>query len=104
MTRLGKTSTIAGTANLLLFFILTGVMPYDQQQLHYFNLAEAQEAIEEEVIEGAIEEEAEEEEEVCIDYDSAENTIAINCDGSFLDVVQAINDDPEILEDLGNGE
>jgi mannuronan 5-epimerase len=105
MTRLGKTSTIAGTANLLLFFLLTGVMPYDQQQLHYFNLAEAQEATEEEVIEGAIEEEAaEEEEEVCIDYDSAENTIAINCDGSFLDVVQAINDDPEILEDLGSGE
>ena len=48
MTRLGKTSTIAGTANLLLFFLLTGVMPYDQQQIHYFNLAEAQEAIEEE--------------------------------------------------------
>jgi parallel beta-helix repeat protein len=99
MTRLGKTSTIAGTANLLLFFLLTGVMPYDQQQLHYFNLAEAQEAIEEEE-EGA----EEEEEEVCIDYDSAENTIAINCDGSFLDVVQAINDDPEILEDIGSGE
>jgi parallel beta-helix repeat protein len=101
MTRLGKTSIIAGTANLLLF-LLTGVMPYDQQQLHYFNLAEAQEAIEE-----AIEEEAEEEEEeegACIDYDSTENTIVINCDGSFLDVVQAINDDPEILEDLGNGE
>ena len=116
MTRLGKTSTIAGTANLLLFFLLTGVVTYDQQQLHYFNLAEAQEAIEEEVIEGAIEEEAaaeeeeeeaaaeEEEEEVCIDYDSAENTIAINCDASFLDVVQAINDDPEIFEDLGSGE
>jgi mannuronan 5-epimerase len=103
MTRLGKSSIIAATANLLLLFLLTGVMPYDQRQLHYFNLAEAQEAIEEEVIEGAIEEE-EEEEEACIDYDSAENTIAINCDGSFLDVVQAINDDPDILEDLGNGE
>ena len=111
MTRLGKTSIIAGTANLLLF-LLTGVMSYDQQQLHYFNLAEAQEAIEEGAIEeGAAEEEEEEaeeedegEEEACIDYDSAENTIAINCDGSFLDVVQAINDDPEILEDLGNGE
>src|SRR5215211_1458704 len=97
MTRLGKTSIIAGTANLLLF-LLTGVMPYDQQQLHYFNLAEAQEAIEVE------DEEEEEEEGACIDYDSTENTIVINCDGSFLDVVQAINDDPEILEDLGNGE
>src|SRR5215203_5157355 len=107
MTRLGKTSIIAGTANLLLF-LLTGVMPYDQQQLHYFNLAEAQEAIEEEAEEEEVEvedeEEEEEEEGACIDYDSTENTIVINCDGSFLDVVQSINDDPEILEDLGNGE
>jgi mannuronan 5-epimerase len=56
-----------------------------QQQYHYFNTAEA----------GEME---------CIDYDdSIENTIAINCDASFLDVVQAIND-PEILENLGNGE
>jgi len=30
-------------------------------------------------------------------------TININCDASFLDVVQAIND-PEILEGLGDGE
>jgi len=93
MTRLGKTSIIAGTANLLLF-LLTGVMPYDQQQLHYFNLAEAQEAIEEEAEEEEVEvedeEEEEEEEGACIDYDSTENTIVINCDGSFLDVVQAI--------------
>ena len=102
MFRLGKTSIIAGTANLLLF-LLTGVMPYDQQQPHYFNLAEAQEAIEEEAIEEAEEEDEEEEEEACIDYDAAENTIAINCDASFLDVVQAIND-PEILEELGDGE
>jgi mannuronan 5-epimerase len=39
----------------------------------------------------------------CIDYDAAENTIVINCNASFLDVVQTIND-PEILENLGNGE
>ena len=39
------------------------------------------------------------EEGACIDYDAAENTIAIDCDASFLDVVQAIND-PEILEEL----
>ena len=33
----------------------------------------------------------------CVGYQSGVNTIAINCDASFLDVVQAIND-PEILE------
>jgi parallel beta-helix repeat protein len=33
----------------------------------------------------------------CIDYDESENTISINCNASFLDVVQAINN-PEILE------
>ena len=33
----------------------------------------------------------------CIGYQSGVNTITINCDASFLDVVQAIND-PEILE------
>jgi parallel beta-helix repeat protein len=39
------------------------------------------------------------EEGPCIDYDAAENTIAIDCDASFLDVVQSIND-PGILEEL----
>src|ERR687891_1211428 len=78
MTRLGKTSIIAATANNLLLFLLTGVILYDEQHLHYFNLAEA----------GEVE---------CIDYDSTENTIAINCDASFLDVVETTND-PEILE------
>ena len=61
---------------------------------------EEEETIEEEAEEeeeDTIEEEAEEEEEACIDYDSTENTIAINCDASFLDVVETIND-PEILE------
>jgi poly(beta-D-mannuronate) C5 epimerase len=33
----------------------------------------------------------------CVGYQSGANTIAITCDASFLDVVQAIND-PEILE------
>src|SRR5918996_612139 len=86
MTRLGKLPIIiAATANLL--FLLTGVIPYDQQQhIHYFNLAEA----------GEVE---------CIDYDQTENTIiTINCNASFLDVVQAIDDDLEILENLGDGE
>src|SRR5215216_5635717 len=84
MIYLRKTSLIAATANLLLF-LLTGMMLYDQQHLHYFNLAEA----------GEVE---------CIDYDQEENTISINCNASFLDVVQAIDDDPDILENPGNGE
>src|ERR687894_631645 len=33
----------------------------------------------------------------CIDYDESENTISINCNSSFLSVVQAINN-PNILE------
>jgi poly(beta-D-mannuronate) C5 epimerase len=39
----------------------------------------------------------------CIEYEGGENTIAVNCNASFLDVVQTI-DDSEILENLGNGE
>jgi parallel beta-helix repeat protein len=33
----------------------------------------------------------------CIDYDESENTISINCNASFLSLVQAINN-PDILE------
>ena len=85
MTGLGKTSIIVATANLL--FLLTGIIPYQQQhqqQFHYFNTAEAGEG-------------------ECIDYDQTENIIAINCNASFLDVVQTIND-PDILENAGDGE
>src|ERR687893_1373289 len=39
----------------------------------------------------------------CIDYDEGENTITINCNASFPDVVQTIND-PDVLESPGNGE
>jgi poly(beta-D-mannuronate) C5 epimerase len=39
----------------------------------------------------------------CIEYEGGENTMAVNCNASFLDVVQTI-DDSEILENLGNGE
>jgi parallel beta-helix repeat protein len=86
MTHLGKKTPIIAASAANLLFLLTGVIPYDQhQQLHYFNTAEA-----------GVEAE-------CIDYDQTENTITINCDASFLDVVQTIND-PEILENLGNGE
>src|SRR5215204_5937506 len=49
----------------------------------------------------AIEEEGEE--AACIDYEAEENTIAISCNASFLDVVQAIND-PEILEQENDGQ
>jgi parallel beta-helix repeat protein len=72
-------------ANVILVFLLTGVMPYGQQQSHYFNAAEAGEG-------------------GCIDYDQGENTITINCNASFLDVIQAINNDPDVIENLGNGE
>src|SRR5919109_364479 len=66
---------------------------------------EEEEAEEEEEEEAEEEEEEEaEEEEACIDYDSTENTIAINCDASFLDIVETINDDPGRLESTGDGE
>src|SRR5215208_3141834 len=47
--------------------------------------------------------EEEEEATACIDYEAGENTIVINCNASFLDVVQAIND-PEILEQEEGGQ
>ena len=75
--------TIGGTI-LFLLFLIAGAIPYWQQQFHYFNAAEAGEG-------------------GCIGYDEVENTIAVACNASFLDVVQTINN-PEILEDLGNGE
>jgi poly(beta-D-mannuronate) C5 epimerase len=81
MAILSKNS-IAVAATVLLSS-MTGLIPHQEQQLHYFNSAEAGGA--------------------CIDYDQRENTIAINCSASFLDVVQAIND-PEILENSGDGE
>ena len=55
------------------------------QQLHYFNTVEAGREGE------------------CIDYDQSENTITINCNASFLDIVQTIND-PDVIENLGGGE
>ena len=68
----------------ILLFLIAGIISYDQQHLRF--VAEAGEG------------------GPCIDYDSTENTIAINCDASFLDVVQTINDDPDILESIGGGE
>ena len=68
--------------NAILLFFIAGIISYEQHHLRFA---------------------AEAGEDTCMDYDSAENTIAINCDGSFLDVVQAIND-PDIIENNGNGE
>jgi len=45
----------------------------------------------------------EREERQCVDYGASDNTINIDCDASFADVVQAI-DDPGILENSGPGE
>jgi parallel beta-helix repeat protein len=80
MSILSKNSiTVVGA--ILLFFI-AGIISYEQHHLRF--AAEAGEG-------------------TCIDYESAENTIAINCDASFLDVAQTI-DDPDIIENTGNGE
>jgi mannuronan 5-epimerase len=82
-----KKNSITVATTIFLAYVTGLILPQQQQQLHYFSTVEAGEA-------------------ECIDYDSTENTIAINCDASFLDVVQAIDDDdePDILENLGNGE
>src|SRR5215210_8829821 len=78
MTLLSRKSLPLSTGVLLLFLI-TSVIPYQQQ-----HAAEAGEG-------------------ECIDYESSDNTITVNCNSSFLDVVQTISD-PDILENLGNGE
>jgi parallel beta-helix repeat protein len=71
-------------AHTILLFLIAGIIPYEQQHLRFVVEAGG----------GG----------PCIDYDSTENTIAINCDASFLDVVETINDDPGILESTGDGE
>jgi len=63
---------------------MVDVTQYSQLQFPLFNTAEAGEGN-------------------CIDYDGSDNTITINCNASFLDVVQTLND-PDVLENLGNGE
>jgi parallel beta-helix repeat protein len=78
-TFLSRNSLSLAGAILLLLFLVTSVIPYTQQ-----HTAEAGEG-------------------ECIDYESSDNTITINCNSSFLDVVQTINDS-EIIENLGNGE
>src|SRR5215218_3829502 len=83
MTSLDKKSiTIAAAVILIFLSLITNIMPYGQEPHHLRFTAEG----------GA-----------CIDYDQSENTIAIDCNASFLDVVQTIND-PDVIENLGGGE
>jgi mannuronan 5-epimerase len=82
-----KNST-EGTAILLLIIVgltLYGQQQQQQQQQHHFRFT------------------AEAGESVCIQHDQTENTINVNCDSSFSDVAQAINNS-EIIQNLGNGE
>ena len=69
---------------VILLFLLTGLIPNEEEQ-HILFTAETGG-------EGA-----------CIDYDQTENIINVNCNASFLDVIQTIND-PRILKSLVNGE
>jgi mannuronan 5-epimerase len=85
-----KAFFVTAVATILIFSMIhisyqQAEFPFDEETIEALQDAEEEE------------EPIEEEEEACIDFDSTENTIAINCDASFLDVVQAIND-PEILE------
>ena len=80
MNNYRKKAVGIAAANILLF-LLIGLLSYEQRVSF---TAEA----------GELE---------CIEYDGGDNTITVNCNASFLDVVQTINDS-EILENLGNGE
>ena len=81
MTSLKKNSITVACAVLL--FLVTGIIPYAQQQLYSFNV--------------------EAEGSTCVNYEQTENKITIDCDASFVDVVQTIND-PDVIENLGNGD
>src|SRR5215217_1237319 len=80
MITLKKNSIIIAAG--LLLFLITGLTPYQQEQLHHFT-AYAGEG-------GA-----------CIDYDQSENAIIITCNASFREVANTIND-PAVLEQLGD--
>ena len=88
MTSFGKNSNTAAAATaviLVVIFLIATIIPYQQNPMSF--TAEA----------------GTEEEDSCIDYESSDNTISINCDASFQDVIQAIND-PDVLENSGAGE
>ena len=78
-------NSIAVVAMVLLLSFTTGFIPYQEQLLPHLAFT------------------AEAGEESCIEYDEGDNTITVNCNASFLDVVQTINDS-NILENTGNGE
>ena len=82
MANLDKNS-ITTVAIVILLFLLTGLTPYHYPP-HISVIAQTVEP-------------------ACIAYDESENTILINCNASFREVVRTIND-PEILESSGNGE
>ena len=98
MVAILKVFFIAAVSAILIFSMIG---PSFQQIELFFD--DEEEATDEGEDEQQQEEATDEGEVECIDYEAAENTIAINCDASFLDVVQAIND-PEILEELRDGE
>ncbi len=83
MANLNINSTTLVAVTVIILFLLTGVMAYHYPQ-HISVMAQTGEL-------------------ACIDYDESENTITINCNASFLDVVQTIND-PDVLDNHGNGE
>jgi hypothetical protein len=77
----GKISISVAAAYAILLFLLIDLIFYQQPHLHF--TAEAGEG------------------GPCIDYGQTENTITINCNASFLDVVQTMND-PDIVENIGD--
>src|SRR5215210_8090356 len=83
MITLKKNSIIIAAG--LLLFVITGLVPQQQEKLHHFTAYAGGEG------------------EACIDYDQSENTISITCQASFRDVANTIND-RMVLEQLGNGE
>jgi poly(beta-D-mannuronate) C5 epimerase len=84
MSIFGKNSILVIAGHAVLLFLLIDLAIYQQHLLRF--TAEAGGG-------GGL----------CIDYESAENTIAVNCNASFLDLVHTIND-PDILENTGDGE
>src|SRR5215212_5739369 len=90
-----------------IFIFSMANISYQQVELPFADNVEGDGGEEEEEEAATADEgDGEEEEEAataCIDYEAGENTIIINCNASFLDVVQAIND-PEILEQEEGGQ
>jgi mannuronan 5-epimerase len=76
-----RTINVAATGILLLLFLFTALIQYGQRVSFTAEAGELQ----------------------CIAYDEEENIITVNCSATFQDVIQTI-DDPEILENLENGE